>query len=164
MHRASGSFPAFQRPVPRARRASHTPSDTGRCRPRQSICLVIAYIMYVAFMFFNDRVMVAIDNCTGRVAMAPLQDEDEKEKEEEEEEGGDSPIAKALARPLFLAFEATTPPRAPCPARMPRRHAACTLHVRCIAARLEYPHRAHTVVCTSRHAHAHATCSTLPRR
>merc|ERR1719272_2047699 len=42
--------------------------------------------------------------------MATLEDEDEAEAaEEEEEEGGDSPIAKALAQPLFLAFEVTIP-------------------------------------------------------
>merc|ERR1719223_1861805 len=42
--------------------------------------------------------------------MASLEDEEEEKKEEEEEEeGGDSPIAKALARPLFLAFEVTIP-------------------------------------------------------
>merc|ERR1719223_431066 len=42
--------------------------------------------------------------------MASLEDEEEEKKEEEEEEeGGDSPIAQALARPLFLAFEVTIP-------------------------------------------------------
>ena len=70
--------------------------------------LTVAYVAYVAFMFYNDKVMTAIDNCTGSVAMASLEDEEE-EKKEEEEEGGDSPIAKALARPLFLAFEVTIP-------------------------------------------------------
>ena len=82
-----------------------------RVTSTEAICLCLAYCAYVAFMFFNDKVMVAIDNCTGRVAMATLEDEDEAEAaaEEEEEEGGDSPIAKALARPLFLAFEVTIP-------------------------------------------------------
>ena len=76
----------------------------------EATCLTVAYVAYVAFMFYNDKVMTAIDNCTGRVAMASLEDEDEEKKEEEEEEeGGDSPIAKALARPLFLAFEVTIP-------------------------------------------------------
>ena len=71
--------------------------------------LTVAYVAYVAFMFYNDKVMTAIDNCTGSVAMASLEEEEEEKKEEEEEEGGDSPIAKALARPLFLAFEVTIP-------------------------------------------------------
>jgi len=82
-----------------------------RVTSTEAICLCLAYVGYVAFMFFNDKVMIAIDNCTGSVAMATLEDEEEekKEEEEEEEEGGDSPIAKALARPLFLAFEVTIP-------------------------------------------------------
>ena len=82
-----------------------------RVTSTESICLCLAYVGYVAFMFFNDKVMIAIDNCTGSVDMAPLEDEDEAPtaEEEAEEEGGDSPIAKALARPLFLAFEVTIP-------------------------------------------------------
>lgn len=74
----------------------------------EGLLLVIAYFGYVLFMCFNDRMMDALSKCTGENPEEKLEDEEEK-KEEEEDEGGDSPIAKALARPLFLAFEVTIP-------------------------------------------------------
>merc|ERR1719487_1520621 len=74
----------------------------------EGVLLVIAYCGYVTFMFFNDKMMAAMSRCTGENEYKKEEEEEEK-KEEEEEEGGDSPIAKALARPLFLAFEVTIP-------------------------------------------------------
>ena len=65
-------------------------------RTTHDACLAV-----VTFMFFNDKMMAAMSRCTG--------ENEYKKEEEEEEEGGDSPIAKALARPLFLAFEVTIP-------------------------------------------------------
>ena len=75
----------------------------------QGVLLVIAYFGYVTFMFFNDKMMAAMSRCTGENEYKKEEEEEEKKEEEEEEEGGDSPIAKALARPLFLAFEVTIP-------------------------------------------------------
>merc|ERR1719284_688450 len=68
----------------------------------EAIALVALYIVYVTFMFFNEKFMKAISQCVG-------ENEAEKLEDEDEDEGGDSPIAKALARPLFLAFEVTIP-------------------------------------------------------
>jgi len=76
----------------------------------EAVALVVMYFVYVTFMFFNDKAMAAISACVGENPAEQLGDGDEEKKEEEEEEeGGDSPIAKALARPLFLAFEVTIP-------------------------------------------------------
>merc|ERR1719230_921222 len=57
----------------------------------------------------NDQLMAAMSKCIGENGAEKLEDEDEKKEEEEEEDEGGSPIAAALARPLFLAFEVSIP-------------------------------------------------------
>jgi len=74
----------------------------------EAIMLMALYVVYVTFMFFNGPIMNSITRCVGENPAQQV-DDDEKKEEEEEDDGGDSPIAKALARPLFLAFEVTIP-------------------------------------------------------
>jgi len=74
----------------------------------ESVALIACYVVYVVVMFFNPQIMSCVGNACGEAPEAQkLEDEDKKEEEEEEEE--DSPIAKAVARPLNLIFEVTIP-------------------------------------------------------
>jgi Ca2+/Na+ antiporter len=106
--------PSFRARTPRAVHPPGSPrTPLFDCAPPlpplvQGVLLVIAYCGYVTFMFFNDKAMAAMSRCTGENEYKKEEEEEEKQ-EEEEEESGDSPIAKALARPLFLAFEVTIP-------------------------------------------------------
>ena len=69
--------------------------------------LIVCYFFYVLFMYFNAGIMAAISNCCGEADK--LGDGDDEKKEEEEEDDDESPIAKAIARPLNLVFEVTIP-------------------------------------------------------
>jgi len=73
----------------------------------ESVGLIACYVVYVIFMFFNPKIMDCVSNACGETAKKL--EEEEKEKEEEEEDEDDSPIAKAVARPLNLIFEVTIP-------------------------------------------------------
>merc|ERR1719231_380626 len=73
----------------------------GQVDLKESIALVVAYVGYVFVMYFNPRIMAAIDKCTGNGDAEKLDDEEDEEDT--------SPIAKAIARPLFLMFEVTIP-------------------------------------------------------
>lgn len=73
----------------------------------EAVSLVAAYFVYVLAMYLNSTVMDAIDSCTGAKKAEKLDDE-EKEKEEDDEDA-DAPIAKAIAKPLYLLFAVTIP-------------------------------------------------------
>merc|ERR1719217_394437 len=55
-------------------------------------------------MAFNQSIMEAVTRCTGGTS-EKVDDEDDKKEEDEDE----SPIAKAVARPLNIMFEVTIP-------------------------------------------------------
>ena len=73
----------------------------------EAVALIVCYVLYVIFMAFNQSIMEAVTRCTGGTS-EKVDDEDDK-KEEEEEEEDESPIAKAVARPLNIMFEVTIP-------------------------------------------------------
>jgi K+-dependent Na+/Ca+ exchanger-like protein len=79
----------------------------------ESIILICAYISYVVFMYYNQTAMAVFARCAGEDAHRFPGDEDSKKEEEEgeeaEQDAADAPIAQAIARPLFLMFEATIP-------------------------------------------------------
>merc|ERR1719327_1069111 len=56
-------------------------------------------------MVFNPQIMECVGKACGEDGAEKLEDEEKKEEEEEE----DSPIAKAVAKPLSLIFEVTIP-------------------------------------------------------
>jgi len=68
--------------------------------------LIACYFLYVIFMVFNPSIMAAISRCCGE---NPAQAVDDDKKEEDDDDEDESPIAKAIARPLNLAFEVTIP-------------------------------------------------------
>jgi len=79
----------------------------------EAVILVICYAFYVLVMYMNPAIMASVAKCVGD-DMKELEEEEEeeeekKEEEEEEEEDDDHPIAKAIARPLFLIFETSIP-------------------------------------------------------
>jgi K+-dependent Na+/Ca+ exchanger-like protein len=74
----------------------------------EALFLIFCYFVYVMFMAFNQPIMEAVSKCVGETGGAKLDDEEEK-KEEEEEDDDESPIAKAIARPLNIIFEVTIP-------------------------------------------------------
>merc|ERR1719453_1110913 len=55
-------------------------------------------------MIFNPAIMRGVSRCCGEAE--PVDSQDEKKEEEDDDE---SPIAKAIARPLNLVFEVTIP-------------------------------------------------------
>ena len=72
----------------------------------EAVSLIVGYIVYVVFMYFNQQVMECVSSACGE--SAKLEDEEAKEDEEDEDDD-ESPIAKAVARPLNLIFEVTIP-------------------------------------------------------
>ena len=74
----------------------------------EAIALICTYVVYVVFMAFNESVMACLDNACGTTSKAGGDDDDDK-KEEEEDDEDESPIAKAVARPLNIIFEVTIP-------------------------------------------------------
>merc|ERR1719473_770261 len=74
----------------------------------ESVSLIACYVVYVVFMYYNQSIIGAIDKCCGKGQKLEGDDGDEK-KEEEEEEDDESPISKAIARPLQLVFSVTIP-------------------------------------------------------
>eukprot|EP00967_Tisochrysis_lutea_P041262 scaffold49582_cov31-Tisochrysis_lutea.AAC.2 len=76
----------------------------------ESSLLICAYAGYVVFMYHNQTAMEVFGRCVGEDGRQLNDEENKKDEEgEEEEEEQDSPIAQAIARPLFLMFEATIP-------------------------------------------------------
>lgn len=80
----------------------------------ESVSLVVGYVLYVLVMFYNNQLMAFVTKLLGENPAEQVGEEDEEEKkgdkeEEEEEDDGDNPIAKAIARPLFLMFELSIP-------------------------------------------------------
>jgi len=73
----------------------------------EAVMLISCYVVYVVFMYFNSHIMDAVNNCTG--SSEPIKDDEEKKEEEEEGDDDESPIAKAVARPLNIVFEITIP-------------------------------------------------------
>jgi K+-dependent Na+/Ca+ exchanger-like protein len=73
----------------------------------EAIALICLYVVYVTFMAFNQSFMDAADKCCGTTTAAGGDDDGDKEEEEEDED--ESPIAKAVARPLNIIFEVTIP-------------------------------------------------------
>merc|ERR1719230_1342814 len=59
-------------------------------------------------MYFNPVLMECVDKACGGTGAAKL-DEEEEEKKDDEEDEDESPIAKAVARPLNLIFQVTIP-------------------------------------------------------
>merc|ERR1719486_1337882 len=57
-------------------------------------------------MVFNPAIMECVSKACGETSAAKLDDDDDKKEDDEDEE---SPIAKAVARPLNLIFEVTIP-------------------------------------------------------
>ena len=72
----------------------------------EAVALVVGYCLYVFAMAQNDTLMAVMGRCSGENVAEQLEDEEGEEEEEEEE---DSPISKAVQRPLKLAFEVTIP-------------------------------------------------------
>jgi K+-dependent Na+/Ca+ exchanger-like protein len=79
----------------------------------ESVVLILAYVGYVVFMYFNQTAMEVFGRCAGEDRHRFAEEEESKkegeEGEGEEEEDQAAPIAQAIARPLFLLFEATIP-------------------------------------------------------
>jgi K+-dependent Na+/Ca+ exchanger-like protein len=75
----------------------------------ESVILIACYCVYVLFMIFNPQIMEWISNTCEGGASQKLEDDEEEKKEEEEDDDDESPIAKAVARPLNLIFEVTIP-------------------------------------------------------
>jgi len=74
----------------------------------ESVGLIACYVVYVTFMAFNPVIMNCVSKACGENPASPVDGDDAKE-EEEEEDDDESPIAKAVARPLQLIFEVTIP-------------------------------------------------------
>jgi len=73
----------------------------------EAASLIACYFLYVLFMYFNPSIMAGISRCCGENPMEKVEADDDKKEEEEDED--ESPIAKAISRPLNLAFEVTIP-------------------------------------------------------
>ena len=73
----------------------------------ESVFLILMYVVYVIFMYYNTSVMAALNRCTGSNEAEQLKDEDE----EKEEEARPSP-------PALPPFHRREAPRLPslCPA------------------------------------------------
>jgi K+-dependent Na+/Ca+ exchanger-like protein len=70
--------------------------------------LIVCYCMYVLFMYFNAGIMSSIDKCCGGTGAEKL-DDDEKKDDDDDDDDDESPIAKAIARPLNIVFQVTIP-------------------------------------------------------
>jgi len=71
--------------------------------------LVATYFLYVLVMYYNQSMMVAIDNCCGKSGAASADSEFDGKGGEEEEEDEAGPISKAISAPLSVLFENTIP-------------------------------------------------------
>jgi len=74
----------------------------------EALALILCYAVYVTFMVFNPQIMKCVSDACGENPPEKVDDEDEK-KDEEEDDDDESPIAKAVARPLNIIFEVTIP-------------------------------------------------------
>jgi len=74
----------------------------------EASALIVCYFFYVLFMYFNPSIMSGVARCCGENPSEKVDSDDKKEDEEEEDED-ESPIAKAISRPLNIAFEVTIP-------------------------------------------------------
>ena len=75
----------------------------------EAVALVLFYLLYVSFMYFNPQFMAWLSRMAGENMPAKLEDEEKKEEDEEEEDEEDAPIAKAIAKPLEIILLATIP-------------------------------------------------------
>jgi len=75
----------------------------------EAIALVVFYMMYVTFMYFNPQFMAWLSRLAGENPSEKLEEEEKKEEDDEEEEDDDAPIAKAIAKPLEIILLATIP-------------------------------------------------------
>jgi K+-dependent Na+/Ca+ exchanger-like protein len=73
----------------------------------ESLSLIGTYFLYVLFMYYNTVILEAVDKCCGASEKVAGGEEEEKKDDDEDEE--DSPISKAIARPLAVVFEVTIP-------------------------------------------------------
>ena len=74
----------------------------------EAIALIVCYVLYVIFMAFNQSIMDCVSRCVGEVPSSKVDDDDDK-AEEDDDDGDESPVAKAVARPLNIIFEVTIP-------------------------------------------------------
>jgi len=74
----------------------------------EAVSLIACYVVYVIFMANNPAIMDCISRTVGETPGAKL-DEDEEKKEEEDDDEDESPVAKAVARPLNIIFDVTIP-------------------------------------------------------
>merc|ERR1719326_1970586 len=68
--------------------------------------LIVCYCFYVLFMYFNTSIMTGLSAMCGENPAEKLENE---KGDDEEEDDDESPIAKAVARPLNIIFEVTIP-------------------------------------------------------
>jgi len=73
----------------------------------EAVSLIVCYFFYVLFMYFNRNIMEAVSSMCGE--NGAYANAEEEKKEEEEDDDDESPIAKAVARPLQMIFEVTIP-------------------------------------------------------
>merc|ERR1719487_2218504 len=73
---------------------------------KEAAALIACYFLYVMFMFYNQQIMDCVSNACGETPGSKL---DEEKEDEEEDNDDESPIAKAVARPLNIIFEVTIP-------------------------------------------------------
>jgi len=73
----------------------------------ESVSLIATYAVYVLFMYFNPNIMNAVSKCCGENVAEKVEDDEKKDDDDEDED--ESPISKAVARPLQLVFEVTIP-------------------------------------------------------
>ncbi|KAL1523440.1 hypothetical protein AB1Y20_018380 [Prymnesium parvum] len=77
----------------------------------ESLVLVIFYVLYVVFMYYNPQFMSCLSRIAGENVAQKLEDEEEKKEEARDDDDDDeeTPIAKAIAKPLEIALLATIP-------------------------------------------------------
>ena len=69
--------------------------------------LIACYFVYVLFMAYNPQIMDCISKLAGESGFKEPEEEEKADEEDDDED--ESPIAKAVARPLNIIFEVTIP-------------------------------------------------------
>ena len=73
----------------------------------EASALIVCYFFYVLFMYFNTAIMDWVNGVCGE--SHGYNDAADHKKDDEDDDDDESPIAKAVARPLQLIFEVTIP-------------------------------------------------------
>lgn len=83
----------------------------GQVTSPEAIMLILFYMLYVVFMYYNPQFMAWLSALAGENVGERLGDDDDEKKDDDDDDDEDveAPIAKAIARPLEILLVATIP-------------------------------------------------------